>query len=569
MTNNALGDKKAMMKLCLTLLALAAISVAPFVAKAQDTQTTDPVLKGQVTRPGTSANQTPIPVSDAVVELFTVSGDGPLRAVSPALATTVSDDDGNYELVLGTLNPTETYAVKARGEGDFWTEITLGTGADAKQWLKPTDISVGHSLSQRDEIAEEQRRIQLDYFHLQNEEAQRRQRDEQLRRQLDTMQSLRFPPTPPGPIQQVQSEIQSNAAAWDKARADLQRASQYLQALQAAQQNQANADSQTGYGTKRVLFATDRAINQKPKGGVEITDLQNADGKVRLGVCEVAVRRQGESADNLMRLLNDRDSERYYSILNVDSATDSAWWNEAKSALKTAHNNDALLFIHGYNVSFDDACRRAAQIAYDIKFVGPVLLYSWPSRHRFLAYGDDEVSAAWTTAHFVEFLKQILDQKELGHLHIIAHSMGNRVLTEGLASGKISQKERVHLGEIVMAAPDLDRKTFHQQYNLLAVKAMRITLYASNRDQALLASKIFHGFVRLGEISPDIEIKAGMDSIDASAVDTGLIGHSYIGDSMSILDDVSPLIVSYAAPDQRHSDLARGQTPNNWWIIHP
>jgi esterase/lipase superfamily enzyme len=31
---------------------------------------------------------------------------------------------------------------------------------------------------------------------------------------------------------------------------------------------------------------------------------------------------------------------------------------------------DAFVFIHGYNVSFEDAARRTGQFAYDLKFVG-------------------------------------------------------------------------------------------------------------------------------------------------------------------------------------------------------
>ena len=36
--------------------------------------------------------------------------------------------------------------------------------------------------------------------------------------------------------------------------------------------------------------------------------------------------------------------------------------------------------MHGYNVSFDDAIFRTAQIAHDIVFDGPVVTFSWPSR---------------------------------------------------------------------------------------------------------------------------------------------------------------------------------------------
>ena len=35
------------------------------------------------------------------------------------------------------------------------------------------------------------------------------------------------------------------------------------------------------------------------------------------------------------------------------------------------------MFVHGFNVSFADAARRTAQIAYDLAFGGPGAL-SWP-----------------------------------------------------------------------------------------------------------------------------------------------------------------------------------------------
>ena len=40
---------------------------------------------------------------------------------------------------------------------------------------------------------------------------------------------------------------------------------------------------------------------------------------------------------------------------------------DAKSS-KEAKVLDVLVFVHGYNVGFEDAARRAAQLAYDLNF---------------------------------------------------------------------------------------------------------------------------------------------------------------------------------------------------------
>jgi esterase/lipase superfamily enzyme len=38
----------------------------------------------------------------------------------------------------------------------------------------------------------------------------------------------------------------------------------------------------------------------------------------------------------------------------------------------------AFVFVHGFNVSFENALRRTAQIAYDLNFDGAPFLFSWP-----------------------------------------------------------------------------------------------------------------------------------------------------------------------------------------------
>jgi esterase/lipase superfamily enzyme len=77
----------------------------------------------------------------------------------------------------------------------------------------------------------------------------------------------------------------------------------------------------------------------------------------------------------------------------------------------------------------------------------------------------------------------------------------------------------------MLTAPDIDAEVF----TLLAQDTNRIgervTLYASPEDKALRLSKQFHGYPRAGEA---IIVLPGVDTIDASAVDTSLVGHSYL-----------------------------------------
>ena len=56
-------------------------------------------------------------------------------------------------------------------------------------------------------------------------------------------------------------------------------------------------------------------------------------------------------------------------------------------------NRDILVFVHGFNTSFDEARSRAAQIVADTHFGGVAVLFTWPSRSELFGYVSDKDSA--------------------------------------------------------------------------------------------------------------------------------------------------------------------------------
>ena len=77
----------------------------------------------------------------------------------------------------------------------------------------------------------------------------------------------------------------------------------------------------------------------------------------------------------------------------------------------------------------------------------------------------------------------------------------------------------------------------------------RLTLYASSRDKAILASKRFlYKLRRAGEGGKNLVVLNGLDSIDASLVDTDFLAHSYIADSGRLLGDLHALVNANAPP---------------------
>ena len=77
-------------------------------------------------------------------------------------------------------------------------------------------------------------------------------------------------------------------------------------------------------------------------------------------------------------------------IKNVTKTTDEELVRAAAPQVRSSarYPGRALIFVHGFNVSFDNALFRAAQIAYDLNFDGPVFLFSWPSRGEAGALGS-------------------------------------------------------------------------------------------------------------------------------------------------------------------------------------
>lgn len=564
-----------MSKIALPKCILAGLLLVTIQLKGQDNPTQQPqILQGKTVR---SAGQSGIvPVKDAIVSFVEASNEDPALAEYTAIATTVSDSQGAFELILGQFDPAGLYAIRARVAGDVWSTTLLGIGANEGTWINSVTITLGNTPSELDLL---DKRVAVSRE--KDEQVKRQGLDAELQelkveRQLNDLETKETLPTPQNQSDQLRAQlnsIQVQRSQLEKAQSDNDALQQELRVkFQQAATHEAGGQ----YGTKRVIFATDRSVDNS-QGSPQILNARSANGDLAFGLCDVAVERQGNFSNNLMHLIEDRDADRFYSVQKTVTVNKAAMWKEVDSELENSTSHDALVFIHGFNVSFDEGCRRAAQIAYDIKFKGPVFLYSWASHASIGDYAADGHMAELSEPHFTKFLRELLTKHEIEHVHIIAHSMGNRILMNTLFVDKLSATEQSHLGQVVFAAPDVSRELFDQKMAISSLKAIRVTLYASDHDQALAISKVIncgptmfmHCVGRVGDARPSIEMKPGMDSVDASAVDTSLLGHSYIGASRSVLADFAALVSANTDPDKRFGVLAEGQPPDRWWLLNP
>jgi len=300
-----------------------------------------------------------------------------------------------------------------------------------------------------------------------------------------------------------------------------------------------------GYFVVPVFYATDRNRTEEPAPRLVYGGDRSERGELTFGVAEVSLPRSrrpaGLLAPSWWRLELAEDLARHVVLLDVAERERELFLGELRRTVGRADLPEVLVYVHGYDVTFEDAARHAAQLADAVEFPGVPLLYSWPSEGKAHRYTVDETNAEWTRVHLAELLRLLLATSGARAVHVIAHGMGSRALARAIGDLEVQSGPgagKTSLRQIVFAAPDIDRDTFLGLVPRMRDRAERFTLYGSANDRALLAAKIVHGHPRAGESGGAMAIAEGVDSIDAGTADTSLRQRS----GPTILSDVASLL---------------------------
>ena len=212
---------------------------------------------------------------------------------------------------------------------------------------------------------------------------------------------------------------------------------------------------------------------------------------------------------------------------------------EFLDGIKASHS-DVLLFVHGFNFSFDESTQIAVRLVQRAGIRAVPVAYSWPSESKFSAYGVDYDRNEWTIEHLRQFIQDLVNALPDGAvLHIVAHSMGNRSLLWALADLKLPEQR---LGQLVMIAPDVDAEIF-KDLVLRSGPFRRKTLYVSNRDLAMRAASLLRPDApRTGDARKQYVVIKGMDTIDMSPLKAGTSGHSVYTYSQLVFDDLGAVL---------------------------
>lgn len=256
---------------------------------------------------------------------------------------------------------------------------------------------------------------------------------------------------------------------------------------------------------------------------------------------------------------------------------------------------DVLVFVHGFNVSWEAAVGSALALQVmqnrdgvgDPKQQTAVVLFSWPSDGMalpFVSYKSDRSEAKGSGYAFArgllklrDHLAALADRANGGacpqDLHLLCHSMGNYVLQNALERMREftpgSALPRL-FDHVFLCSPDVDDSVLEpgQPMGDLHQLARTVSVYHNSGDVALHVSDYTKGNPdRLGSAGA---ARAAMlpdkvEQIDCSAIVGGLIEHSYYLDGR-VADDILRSIDGFPQDDPARRRVRKGGAGVRWLL---
>ena len=320
-----------------------------------------------------------------------------------------------------------------------------------------------------------------------------------------------------------------------------------------------------------ICFGTDR---KHIMDGDTVKFTHERDDNTVLGFVKVSVPKDREFKDPgrpgvwksiLIRIgVAEEDPRRYFIIQSRKIFGEGSFRDISELALSRSakFKNHVLVYVHGFNVDFDDAAYVTAQLADDMGFDGLPCMYSWPSMGTLSApaYVYDGNSAKQSRVRLAEFLELVRTLKGADTISIVTHSMGSLALTEALRELNHPGEQKPY-AQIILAAPDMDENDFRTVASKLTDFSSGVTLYASAHDRALDEAKRMAGNVhRAGDVKDGSPIVVSeIDSIDASSVSDYVFGinHSYYANNRAVVSDIATLILKGERPPETRNPTFR------------
>ena len=276
---------------------------------------------------------------------------------------------------------------------------------------------------------------------------------------------------------------------------------------------------------------------------------------------------------------------------------------EIARRLAIAHRKEVVLFVHGYNSSFEDAALTMGELCHFLGRDFVCGIFTWPAGgHRGILFGYDvdRESAEYAVEDLLKAIRIIGRTPGVERVHLIAHSRGTDTLATALAQLsaeaymlRSSPDREFHIANVVLVAPDLDGdvaitkifKVFSDPDLPFGEKAepgalvppapgLRVTLYVSPDDKAIATVSWLYGSIaRLGRIdttmfsADQIEAIALLRAVDIIEVrgTTDFFGHNYFKSNPRVSSDIVAMLRYDLQPNEPGRPLERIAGP--FWRV--
>lgn len=299
----------------------------------------------------------------------------------------------------------------------------------------------------------------------------------------------------------------------------------------------------------RLFYGTNRKPTGSPVApGYYGSERSARTNRIEYGVCHITLppnHQFGKLEEySLLRFETKNVPDKHVTVKTPKPIAKDQFFGELNRSVARSQNKEVFVFIHGFNVSWEESATRCGQIAYDLGIDserGVAFLFSWPSQGRVFDYMADDTNARVTRHDFAEVLGQISTLSGATHINILAHSMGNQILSEALnqIGATLSTNAARPFNQVVMAAPDVDVDDLSDMSKNMLKTANHFTIYSCKTDLPLRFSRWVRGDNRrVGSFA----VIPGFDTIDGTLLEIEGILHHNFADVPAILLDVKKLL---------------------------
>jgi len=294
---------------------------------------------------------------------------------------------------------------------------------------------------------------------------------------------------------------------------------------------------------------------------------------------------------------------RLPTIVEAHQRAKQALQDEIARRLSIARRREVVLFVHGYDDTFEDAALTMGELCHFLGRDFVCGIFSWPAggrRGQLLGYDFDTESSEYAVEDLLKTIRIVAGTPGVERIHLLAHSRGTDTLATALSELSAeaymlreSLGRRFKIANVVLMAPDIDGdvalskifKVFSDpdlpfggmsdpSAALEPTPEFKLTLYVSPDDKALATSGWLMGSVaRLGRINSEMftphEMKEMSTWGEVNVIQvrgtTDFFGHSYFESNPRVSADIIAMVRYGLKPNEAGRPLEQIAGP--FWCI--